>query len=63
MRELTMCELEEVNGGDVGAGIATAFLAMGLGLVGGPLSVGAAVLYGASILCSSISIYRSVHSQ
>ncbi len=66
MRELTLTELGEVSGGGpdagYGAGVTAAvgFLAMGLTLAAGPLSIGAAIFYGASILSSGSSIYRAM---
>ncbi|MBV1905440.1 MAG: hypothetical protein KUG75_05130 [Pseudomonadales bacterium] len=66
MRELTVDEMSSVSGGiassgDRAAAAATAFLGMGLVVMGGPFSVGAALFYGASILSSGISIYSTVH--
>jgi len=65
MRELTLTELGEVSGGApdavyaAGVGAAVGFLAMGLVLAAGPLSLGAAIFYGASILSSGSTIYRA----
>jgi len=65
MRELTNVETEVVSGGEAdaayAAGIAAAvgFLGIGLALAAGPLTLGAAVFYGASILSSGSSIYRA----
>jgi len=66
MRELNLTELGEVSGGapdggyDAGVTAAVGFLAMGLTLAAGPLSLGAAIFYGASILSSGTSIYRAI---
>jgi len=65
MQELTLTELAEVSGGGpdavyaAGLGAAVGFLAMGLVLAAGPLSIGAAVFYGASIFSSGTSIFRA----
>ena len=65
MRDLTLAELGEVSGGApdavyaAGVGAAIGFLAMGLIVAAGPLSIGAAIFYGASILSSGSTIYRA----